>query len=67
MQRSRQTMGRAQVYLRGRESSDGLSHELTAAIVRERETALNCSTESPTTDGTRVEWGRHPCRASEGS
>lgn len=50
VQRSRQTMGWAQVYLRGHESSDGLSHELTAAIVRERETALNCSTESPTTE-----------------
>lgn len=37
VQRSRQTKGRAQVYLRGHESSDGPSHELTAAIVRERE------------------------------
>lgn len=66
VQRSRQTKGRAQVYLRGHESSDGPSHELTAAIVRERETALSLQQQNNRW-GTRVEWGRHPCRASEGS
>lgn len=51
MQRSRQTMGRAQVYLRAHESSsDGPSHELTAAIVRERETALNRVSNNRTPD-----------------